>query len=333
MTSEELSERVSSAPPSLNVTEESFDRQHLRGLQAVLKRTIGGSNYVSVQATHGSTKHPEASMSGQVPPAQVQDGQTSSVFQTSGKRYCSQREGSDDGEDKDTSRRKRSRIEKIPSSAKSLACPFHRHDSENHRKLRSCAGPGWASIHRVKEHVLRQHALPIYCPRCLKIFNSETEFKCHLRQISLCPLTDSIPPEGYDKEQGAALRTRSKGGAEQEWRAIYHILFPSVPEELIPSPYYDDDDMQLEKLQRREAHRVQKHMESFIPRIVRRLLQQATFMPAASFSAPILTRIVETVANAVAEASQSYRQRAALSIEAQEPAVPDGPSSFTQHPQ
>lgn len=135
---------------SINVTEKSFDHQHLRGLQTVLKRTIGGSSHVSVQATHRSTKHPEASMSGQAPPAQVQNGQASSVFQASGKHFCSQREGSDDGEDKDTSRRKRSRIEKSPSSAKKLACPFHRHDPESHRKHRSCAGPGWASIHRVE---------------------------------------------------------------------------------------------------------------------------------------------------------------------------------------
>jgi hypothetical protein len=31
-----------------------------------------------------------------------------------------------------------------------LACPFFKRNPENHRKWRSCAGPGWPTVHRVK---------------------------------------------------------------------------------------------------------------------------------------------------------------------------------------
>ncbi|KAK1853558.1 hypothetical protein CCHR01_03767 [Colletotrichum chrysophilum] len=321
-----------SAALDLNTTDKPFDQKRTRGLQAVLKLATGGSSHVSTHVTHGNMNCPEGSMSGQIPPAQVQDNQTSSDFQTSGKRSYPQREGSDDGEDEDTPRRKRSRTEKSPPFAKKLACPFHRNDTENHRKHRSCAGPGWTSIHRLKEHILRHHALPTYCPRCLKTFNAETECRLHLRQAALCPLSDSTPPEGYNKEQGTALRTRSKGNAEREWKAIYRLLFPGVPEELIPSPYYDDDDTQLEKLQRRESNRFQRHMEHTVPRSVSQLLEQTRFELSTSLDVPVRTRLVEIVVRAVAEASQSYRQRESPTTEAQAPAVLNRPSTLTQHP-
>lgn len=43
-------------------------------------------------------------------------------------------------------------------------------------------------------------------------------------------------PVGYNKEQEKALRRRGRGPVEKQWKEVYMILFPSVPEKLIPSP-------------------------------------------------------------------------------------------------
>lgn len=61
--------------------------------------------------------------------------------------------------------------------------------------------------------------------------------------------------------------------------------------------------MQLEKLQRREAHRVQLHIEYAVPRILQRLLEQTRFEPSVSLDTPTRTQLVEIVASAVTEAS------------------------------
>ncbi|KAF4863544.1 hypothetical protein CGCSCA2_v002932 [Colletotrichum siamense] len=97
---------------------------------------------------------------------------------------------------------------------------------------------------------------------------------------------------------------RSKGNTKQKWRAIYQLLFPGVPEDLIPSPYYDDINVQLEKLQRTEVDRFQNHMELAVPRSAERLLERTSFEPLASIGTALRTRIVEIVASAVTEASQ-----------------------------
>jgi hypothetical protein len=40
--------------------------------------------------------------------------------------------------------------EKMNAEASRFACPFFKRNSRKHRKYRSCAGPGWDTVHRVK---------------------------------------------------------------------------------------------------------------------------------------------------------------------------------------
>ena len=57
----------------------------------------------------------------------------------------------DEGEEDEESSRKRSkkpRIDDVPS--KKLACPYFKRDSKQYRFWRSCPGPGWDTVHRVK---------------------------------------------------------------------------------------------------------------------------------------------------------------------------------------
>ena len=37
-----------------------------------------------------------------------------------------------------------------PSGGKRWACPFARHDPERYAGVKTCCGPGWTDVHRVK---------------------------------------------------------------------------------------------------------------------------------------------------------------------------------------
>lgn len=55
-------------------------------------------------------------------------------------------------DDGDNRRHKKARV-KGPAqdfSPRKFACPYYRRNSQRHKKHRSCAGPGWMSVHRVK---------------------------------------------------------------------------------------------------------------------------------------------------------------------------------------
>jgi hypothetical protein len=83
--------------------------------------------------------------------------QTSSQTSKLGKKR--QREsvgGGDDGRESDGEEnegpRKGPRTDPINlvKSCPKLACPYHQRNPQNHKKYRSCAGPGWDTAHRVK---------------------------------------------------------------------------------------------------------------------------------------------------------------------------------------
>lgn len=54
----------------------------------------------------------------------------------------------DSGKDGDISR-KRSK-KRVKESGLKFACPFFKHDPERYKTTRSCMGPGWTNVHRVK---------------------------------------------------------------------------------------------------------------------------------------------------------------------------------------
>ena len=152
---------------------------------------------------------------------------------------------------------------KTPSNGK-LACPFFKHNKHRYRMSRTCCGPGWDEIHRLKlvenpmffrhdritasdvnieitprEHLYRRHCAPRYqCARCLQDFKTIVGLSNHQREVEPCQLA---VPDGQDdfinKDQEEQLRGRGKNAplkADQEkWADIYRILFPH---EDVPSP-------------------------------------------------------------------------------------------------
>jgi hypothetical protein len=156
--------------------------------------------------------------------------------------------------------------------SRKFACPYYKRDPLMTTNHRSCAGPGWDTVHRVKydfdssldpaspharhlgrqcaeyrsllltlcsrEHLHRRHALPIRCERCCVTFRTDLELSSHLRQPQACEVREGPLLCGFNKEQERQLRSRRKTGLDEagKWKEVYKILFPDDDEALMPSP-------------------------------------------------------------------------------------------------
>jgi len=128
-----------------------------------------------------------------------------------------------------------------PNDGRTFACPFFKHDPARFRKVKTCCGPGWKDIHRVKEHVYRSHLRKHRCNRCGESFGDAKGLREHQRGDRMCEKReDGEGEEGMwiTEEQEEKLRARAKAGssAEGNWRAMYAVIFPG---EGLASPYYD----------------------------------------------------------------------------------------------
>ncbi|KAF2854943.1 hypothetical protein T440DRAFT_464263 [Plenodomus tracheiphilus IPT5] len=167
--------------------------------------------------------------------------------QNSGHKRKSHLEGSpppDDDEDGPHKRRRGSAITMGDDSelGARFACPFYKHDPDQYRNRRTCPGPGWPTVHRMKEHLYRSHAQPIFCPICYATFKSDKEQSNHVR-LQQCQRSAPQQIDGIDRETVWTLRKRTTALRleEDKWRDVYHVLFPDVPDGDIPSPFYDCD--------------------------------------------------------------------------------------------
>ena len=176
-----------------------------------------------------------------------------------------------DNDEDGTSKRRRGSLPNINGSEPGtmFACPFYKHDPTRYRSRRTCLGPGWPTVHRVKEHLYRAHVQSIYCPRCYSMFDTDNDLSTHLRSQQ-CQVSAAQPIEGIDRETLKGLRKRSPALRleEDKWRDMYHLLFPHVPVEDIPSPFYNDiSPNESSRLFRRELlRRVQQELINQIGR-------------------------------------------------------------------
>ncbi|KAJ4169333.1 hypothetical protein NW754_016367 [Fusarium falciforme] len=159
------------------------------------------------------------------------------------------RDESDNSEDDDSFRKKkdkkRARIEKDDTKPR-FACPYHQYDPKTFGAKRTCCGPGWTELPRVKEHLERSHSLPKFqCNRCCRRFKKDEELKKHQRETTPCTVKDpsKMPrdlADGYDEEQARKLKARTRKSPEEKWKEWYGILFNMDPDDpSIPSPYHD----------------------------------------------------------------------------------------------
>ncbi|KAI1178133.1 hypothetical protein F4777DRAFT_145281 [Nemania sp. FL0916] len=128
-----------------------------------------------------------------------------------------------------------------------FACPYFKCNPMKYQQWPICPGPGWSDVHRVKEHLYRKHQQPKFrCARCGEHFNSQQTFDDHQRAAVVCELRPSQPIDGFDEDQAKQLKSRKKPrhivSEVDKWRAVFQILFPHIPADTIPSPFYDPEE-------------------------------------------------------------------------------------------
>ncbi|KAI1413262.1 hypothetical protein F5Y13DRAFT_198982 [Hypoxylon sp. FL1857] len=130
---------------------------------------------------------------------------------------------------------KKQKISEAGGAKKLLACPYHQREPFQSCKHRSCCGPGWTSISRLKEHLYRTH-FSFRCRRCKSKFESSSELENHYQHPTPCMVSSITPDpvEGFNESQRERLKCRSL----QDWKQIYQILFPDDDEASIPSQHY-----------------------------------------------------------------------------------------------
>ncbi|KAI1384951.1 uncharacterized protein F4822DRAFT_416789 [Hypoxylon trugodes] len=157
----------------------------------------------------------------------------------------------DDDDDENGPRRPRVK-NKDPKDVDSrfLACPYFKHNPRKYigREWRGCCGPGWTTVHRMKEHIYRRHRQSKFrCERCGEPFEEKRTLADHVRAIRPCALREVSPIDGLDSEQEAKLKSRKRTATplseNEKWKQTYLILFPHVPDIQVPSPFYDYGDV------------------------------------------------------------------------------------------
>ncbi|KAK1751461.1 hypothetical protein QBC47DRAFT_417369 [Echria macrotheca] len=202
-----------------------------------------------------------------------------------------------------------------------FACPYFQRDPRKHRKHRSCAGPGWTTVHRVKEHVYRQHKLPVFCTRCGTTFPQDAQLVAHSRLAQACDVSVFVTPDGFTEDQERSLRRKRKlaGSEESKWVAMYKILFPDDAEGDVPSPYYESTEGVTWEIQRaREFDSFERYLRRELPRVVRQRLEVAASEYAGPLESHLRAQLVEIVRDAQSGLFQLYRSTGT----GPEPAVP-----------
>ncbi|KAI0827245.1 hypothetical protein F5Y06DRAFT_308654 [Hypoxylon sp. FL0890] len=219
----------------------------------------------------------------------AKSGNSDSGHSQSGRSTRSKRRlGGDDqdnssagGDEGDPERGSSKRAKKELESERKFACPFYKHDPKAHNKHRSCAGPGWASLHRLKEHLYRAHRLPKHtCPRCNEPFDDAKDLGEHLRAEVLCEKLDVVPVlQGIDEVTETKLKVRKKNCPgmtdEQRWRDIYMILFPKANPNAMPTPYYDSNDSLKFSKSVEEWRKAKKRIQKELPKFVQKKVEKS----------------------------------------------------------
>ncbi|KAK4151984.1 hypothetical protein C8A00DRAFT_44896 [Chaetomidium leptoderma] len=162
-----------------------------------------------------------------------------------------------------------------PKEGKKFACPFCKHDPDKYRKVKTCCGPGWDDVHRVKEHIYRRHSLKSLCPRCFEHFDKPEALKSHQRADVPCKLRE-MALDAITEEQEKTLRLRAKSNCsdEDKWGDMYRVIYP---DEKVPSPYYDPETDSFPKAENSRFQSLDEckdFLRAEVPRLVRPAIEQ-----------------------------------------------------------
>lgn len=149
-----------------------------------------------------------------------------------------------DNEENEAPKPKKAKSEEV--EVKRLACPFFKRNPHRYKDQSKCVGPGWVTVHRLKEHLYRRHMLPIHCYRCREVFPSDKLLQLHSRSDARCAVRDddddAAPElEGIDASQERQLRSRRRTDKTEEdkWRDVFRICFPADAPDSVPTPWFE----------------------------------------------------------------------------------------------
>ncbi|KAK0737269.1 hypothetical protein B0T21DRAFT_383278 [Apiosordaria backusii] len=173
--------------------------------------------------------------------------------------------------------RNKKKLKQDTTAGRRFACPFFKHNAAKYKLVKTCCGPGWRDVHRVKEHLYRRHSAKNSCARCFEQFDDEAALKAHQRSEEPCKLQKNNIHEFISEEKEKLLHLRAKAGSSEEdkWLEMYRIIFPN---EKVPSPYYDGADgadVQNDNgTSSRDWEEFKKFAKQEVPKLVKPLLQQ-----------------------------------------------------------
>ncbi|KAI1861501.1 hypothetical protein JX265_009468 [Neoarthrinium moseri] len=232
-----------------------------------INRKVG--HWQSMVASHGGQFPPQSDALGNGAPAQTNSGSFNQQSRGNPLKRARRSSSSDcgkdvdeedgDGDEKEDGDGDRQGDGPPGKSAQlpRLACPFHKlnpqkyaiqHEVQESQHYKSCSGPGFKSIQRLKEHLKRKH-YPVQCDRCYEIFRGSDRSVCmslledHRQKATPCERGDSTLREGISDAQWAKLdgKRGNKNSQEkhrvQKWFEIWVVLFPD--EERPGSPWYE----------------------------------------------------------------------------------------------
>ncbi|RFN51748.1 hypothetical protein FIE12Z_3951 [Fusarium flagelliforme] len=169
----------------------------------------------------------------------------------------------DSSDDDDDEKRPRKIIAQNENSPK-FACPYYKYNPHRFSSERSCSGPGWPNMQRLKYGYFDStmppkkidsrlnsfclHKAPDHqCPRCLMEFENNLSKMQHCQAQEICNVGQSPSTTGLlDENKMRLLKQRGKTTASEseKWFSVYKILFPN--ETSFPSPYYEQKEKRPE---------------------------------------------------------------------------------------
>jgi len=144
---ETTSSEASSESSFISPVIEAYKREAVEGLMAEFKALLDHSLGVRSRTTSTGSSNSSS------PPRSSAEQPSQQGVRGGGKRKERDEDDSRSSRgDGDDDRYKKVQVEGPPNdlSPRKFACPYYRRNSQKHKKHRSCAGPGWISVHRVK---------------------------------------------------------------------------------------------------------------------------------------------------------------------------------------
>ncbi|KAK3314483.1 hypothetical protein B0H66DRAFT_605429 [Apodospora peruviana] len=115
-----------------------------------------------------------------------------------------------------------------------FSCPFYKHNSMRNM---NCVRLRLTRVRDVKQHLVRRHRRPIYCPTCGTVFPDSQICAAHIVARTCLRPARGVDIEGVDESQSIALARRVNRSLDEraQWFSIWDILFPDSPKP--SSPY------------------------------------------------------------------------------------------------